>query len=177
VYSPGYSPVLPYVSIFSGYSAISVKIVGLPSSSTWESPNRAVYCPVIIPAICVARRVWWANGLTTTGGATIEVGIYADSGYGPGVKLVSGSAVQGTASQVQFVDVTDLTLAPALYWIAIRGSSSTNTTIMDSPITGAFEAAFRFQETSANPLPSTATPVESTSTHLWLCGFATTASP
>ena len=129
---------------------------------------------------CVVRRVWWANGATVTGGATIECRRLCRLRLVlPGAKLVSGSAMQGNANEVQFVDVTDTALPTG----AVSGSPSHRT----APRTprssgravtdGSFDAAFRFEESSARPLPATATPAESTDANIWLCGFSTTASP
>ena len=151
--------------------------IGAPTSQTYESAQRAVYFPIVIPAPCVARRVWWANGATVSGGATIEVGIYASLSYAPGAKLVSGSATQGSASQVQFVDVTDTVLPPGVYWLAILSSSGTNTTFLGALTNTSSDAGERFQEASLGALPSTATPVEATVQTSYLFGFATTASP
>lgn len=144
-----------------------------PASSTYETSNRVVYLPILV-SVCTIRRVWWANGATTTGGATIEVGVYNDAGYKPGTKLVSGSATQGTASQLQFVDVTDTPLAPGRYWLAIVCSTNSSTTLLRVSADAAQEASIRMQEASTG-LPATATPVESSSTQVWLFGFATTA--
>lgn len=146
-----------------------------PTSSSWSLADRAVYMPLWVPTTCVIRRVWWANGATTTGGATVEVGVYRSSDYIPTTKVISGSAVQGTASQVQFVDVTDTPIGPGLYYIAVVMSSTTNTTAFIS--TGNASASRIFVQTSANPLPATATPAQATSIGVVLCGFATTASP
>jgi hypothetical protein len=148
-----------------------------PVSAAWESVDRVVYVPVVLQATCVVRRVWWANGATTTGGATVAVGVYADSGYGPGTKIISGSAVQGTANEVQFVDVTDTAIPPGLHWLALMASSVTNTTLIRSSLATAIDASVRFEQASANPLPASATPVETTGSGAWLFGFATTASP
>jgi hypothetical protein len=151
-----------------------------PASSTYESANRAVYWPLIIPAVCVVRRLWWANGSSVSASYNIDVGVYTSSNYGPGEKLVSsGSTAQGTATQVQFVDVTDTTVAPGLYWLAISVSSASATIMRISLLGGAGhgDAAVRFEEASALPLPATATPVEGTVSNIYLCGFATTASP
>jgi len=145
-----------------------------PVSASWEVGNTAVYMPVKIPVVCILKRVWWANGATVSGGATVEAGIYSDSGYAPGTKVVSGSATQGTASQVQFVDVTDVTLPPGLYWLALMMSSTTNTTGMRISGSVVSDGARRFQQASANPLPSTATPVQSSNQFYWAYGFSTT---
>jgi hypothetical protein len=171
-------PVPPMVSLFTpGWSAAAAKLGTAPTSATWEAANRAVYYPLLVPTVTIVRRFWWANGATTTGGATVEAGVYADGGYKPGGKIVSGSATQGTASQVQFVDVTDTTLAPGLYWLALSASSATNTTIFRTTLRTEWDAALRFEQSSANPLPATATPAESSAAHVHLFGFATTASP
>jgi hypothetical protein len=142
-----------------------------------ESANRAIYHPIVIVTTYVARRVWWVNGESATGGATIEVGIYRDAGGAPGVKVISGSAVQSSATTVQFVNVTDTALTPDRYWLAIMASSGTDTTLFRSASSIIVDAAMRYQQDSANPLPGTATPVESTANGIYLFGFATTASP
>jgi len=168
------------VSVFTARIGWVDELTGptAPSSAAYESAARAVYCPIVLPSGCVIRRVWWANGDVRTGGATIEVGVYRDSGYGPGSKVVSGSAAQGTATQVQFVDVTDTAIPPGLYWIAIVASTATDTTIMrTSALALSNPPSFRFAEESASPLPATATPVASAELNIYLCGFATTASP
>lgn len=176
--TPGYAePVPPMVNAWTfGWGTTDEAVAGaVPASATWESANRAVYYPIWVPTPCVARRVYWANGATTTGGATIEVGLYSTSGYKPGAKVVSGSATQGTASEVQFVDITDTTLTPGLWWLAVTASSTTNTTLFRGQFGSAsMDELFRFDEASANPLPSTATPVESNASNLWVIGFSTT---
>jgi len=138
----------------------------------------AVYSPVVMPCPFVVRRVWWANGATTSGAATISVGLYADADYGPGAKLVSGSATQGTAVEIQFVDVTDCSCGPGVYWIAIHSTSATNTTLLSSIIQASAHTSYRFQESTVS-LPAAATPAASDSAgyRAYLCGFATTSSP
>jgi hypothetical protein len=184
MFTSGYRVTIPpMVSVYTKGIGWSVEDIlpAAPTSNAYESAARAVYMPIILPTPCVVRRVWWSNGATTSGGATIEVGIYADSGsYSPGAKIASGSATQGTASQVQFVDVTDVALPPGLFWIAIVSSSATSTTLFRAQTIGGLasgDALARFEEESASPLPATATPVEATVGNIYLCGFSTTASP
>lgn len=147
------------------------------ASATWPAADAAHFYPILIPFACVVRRVWWANGATVSASYNIDCGIYADAGYKPGAKIVSsGSTAQGTAANVQFADVTDTALAPGLYWLALVCSSASATIQRISTNTNA-DAAFKFVQTSALPLPATASPVESTSRTIQLFGFATTASP
>lgn len=181
-YAPGYgepnAPMIgPYTFLHSAIADERV-LTGVPASGAYASANRAFYYPVRVFSGCVVRRVWWVNGPTVTGGATIEVGVYADAGYKPGAKLISGSATQGTATQVQLVDVTDTTLAPGVCWVAIVSSSATDTTLRRlilSPTS--IDAPLLFEQASASPLPSTATPVVASFSAVYLCGFATSASP
>jgi hypothetical protein len=169
---------MPMVSVFDRQSGwIGISHASSPASAAYPEADRAYYYPIALRSSGVVRRVWWANGATTTGGATIEVGVYADSGYGPGTKVISGSATQGTASQVQFVDVTDTPVSSGLHWLAIRSSSATNTTVFRSNLGASYDSSFMFIQASASPLPATATPIEATASEVWLFGFATTASP
>lgn len=167
--------VIPMVSMWSEWGVFGKASITAttPGSTTWVIANRTIYSPVWVPTTCVATRVWWVNGGTVSGGATIQAGIYANviGDRKPGAKLVSGSATQGTANNVQFVDTTDLTLPPNLYWIALTMSSVTNTTGFGGTISTSTDATWRYQEASA--MPSTATPVVSTDGTAWLFGFST----
>lgn len=173
----------PMVSPFSfGWSPLSTMMAlsALPSSGAFDTAGRAAYYPILVPTTCIIRRLWWANGSTVSATYNVDVGVYADSGYAPGVRLVStGSTAQGTASQIQFVDVTDVTLPPGRYWLAIVCSSTSASFFRAVLSSNAFNAAMRLDETSALPLPATATATEAASGALgvYLFGFATTASP
>lgn len=176
--APALEPAPPMVSTLGIWGAL--QLTGPPASATFELANRAAYIPLIVPATCVIRRLWWANGATVSASYNVDCGVYRDAGHKPGAKLIStGSTAQGTASQIQFVDVTDTVLAPGLYWIAMVCSSASATFFRSSALIN-FDATARFMETSALPLPATATPVAAAATganNLYLCGFATTASP
>jgi hypothetical protein len=171
--------VSPLTLGLSNYAHERVLAAGA-TSGTFETSNWAAYMPVLVPTGCIIRRLWWANGATVSASYNVDVGVYGDAGYKPGVRLIStGSTAQGTASQVQFVDVTDTALAPGRYWLAITCSSSSATVLRATlPSGGPIDAAIRFQQSlAAHPLPATATPVESSTSTIYLCGFATTASP
>jgi hypothetical protein len=153
-----------------------------PSSATHPSANIAFYYPVSVPVLCVARRVWWANGDTVSSSYNVDCGIYADSGYQPaGLLASSGSTAQGTALEIQFVDITDTVLTPGRYWIAISCSSTSATfirTLVRDTVSTSIRRLASFRQSTAVPLPATATPVSNGAYGaVYLCGFATTASP
>lgn len=176
-------PVPPLISFRTkGWGWTSDFYSGTPTSGTYTLANRAYYVPILVPAVCVARRVWWYNGATVSASYDLDCGIYTDAGYKPGTRLVSsGSTAQGTASVIQFVDITDTALSPGLYWIAIACSSASATLLRNIDVASigpSGDAIPRFQQSTALPLPDSATPVEVTSTTgQFLFGFATTASP
>lgn len=183
-YSAGYNFTMPpMLSAFSPWFSPYINeefTASAPSSATWESANRIVYQWISIPATFVVRRVWWANGATVSGGATIEVGVYNSTGGAPAPSslLVSGSAVQSGsgANALQFVDVTDTVLTPGNYAIAITSSATTSTTLFRSSLQGHWSKSMRMQEAGSGGLPSTATPAAGSGTALWLCGLASRAA-
>jgi hypothetical protein len=179
-YSAGLAAVVPpMVSAHTlGWALLAMeRITGSESASgVFEAANRAVYLPILVPTTCVVRRLWWANGATVSASYNVDVGIYLDAGYKPGTRLLStGSTAQGTASQVQFVDVTHTPLAPGRYWLAIACSSGSATFFRITPTYG--DEMLRFQQATAMALPSSATPAQSDNNPCYLFGFATTASP
>jgi hypothetical protein len=127
------------------------------------------------------RRLWWTNGATVSTSYNVDCGIYRDASGVPGARIVStGSTQQGTASQVQFVDVADVMLSPGVYWVALVCSTD-SATFYRTPLTGTssgpLASVARLRQENALPLPATATPIQSGTGYIYLCGFATTASP
>lgn len=170
-------PVLTMISPWSPWGQFANYLSSTLASRTWEAAARVAYFPIAIPRTITVTRVWWVNGATVTGGATVEAGLYSDAGsgaYKPATKLLSASAVQGTLNQVQFVNlVANKTIYRGLYWLALMMSSATNTTAWGVAPSAAFDAFSRYQEASANPLPSTATPAASASASMYLFGIST----
>jgi hypothetical protein len=161
-----------------GPAGFEIVAASAPSSTTFEAAAAAAYFPILVQTTCMVRRLWWANGATVDAGYNIDVGIYADSAAQPGVLLLgTGNTAQGTALQVQFAEVTDTTLTPGRYWLAIACSSASATFMVSTLPVGATNAVTRFEQSSASPLPASATPVETAQLKVYLFGFATTASP
>lgn len=273
-------PVPNMVSIFTPrWGFVDERIsTSQPSSASYPSAGRGVWLPIYVPTVCCAKRMWWANGSTTTrnerqtvtltdfagtdsfrltfggqetsdivrgtnctavaikallealssispntvtvtwttdaatgyvdfdngtlantdvsamtvtnavgctgsvaettrGGLYIEAGIYLDAGYKPGAKLITtGEVKQGTATQVQFADITDTWLSPSLYWLYFSAVATTSSIFRSAVAAAAIDELFGFEQASIPPgsAPATATPVEYTSNWLGLMGFSTT---
>lgn len=145
------------------------------ASTAWELANRTVYVPIQIPTTITVTRVWWVNGATATGSATVQCGLYTNKGGSnpqPGSKILSGSATQATANVVQFVNLSPtVNLSPGIYWIAFTASTTTNTTFFQNTQVAGMVPMVRMEE--ANAMPSTATPVVSGTVRCWNCGIST----
>lgn len=94
-----------------------------PSTGTaWGTQYRAIYVPLCVPRRCVVRTLGASMSTTSTG--NIDIGLY-DAG---GTRLVSsGSVAKSASSGVQVVDITDTTIGPGLYFLALNNDTTTDT--------------------------------------------------
>ena len=172
-------PVPPMVSPWVlGWGWISEGVASsAPASGSFESADRGVFHPIYVPTVCVAKRMWWANGASVSASYNVEAGIYLDGGYKPGAKLITtGSVAQGTANQVQFADITDTTLTPGLIWLYMSCSSALATFQRAQVDTSSYQELVGFQQASIGPgsAPAAATPVERANLNIYQFGFSTT---
>lgn len=123
------------------------------SSSAWGTANRAVYIPVRVTRACVVRKLGASVTATATG--NIDIGIYSQSG----TRLVSTGSTAKTTSTVQVIDITDTTLTPGLYYLALNNDTTTDTFAVTSDQTAPVVTArgVLTEEVGAVTLPSTAT--------------------
>jgi hypothetical protein len=124
--------------------------------------------------------MYWANGVTVSASYNVEAGLYLDAGYQPDAKLITtGSVAQGTASEVQFADITDTVLGPGRYWLHMSCSSASATFFRSTIASNTTDELFKCYQASVGPgsAPATATPLKGVSQNAYLFGFATTASP
>lgn len=118
----------------------------------WSSANKAIYIPFQVSEIFIVDNMYTINGGTVSG--NIDVGIYEHGG----TRLVSsGSTAQAGASSIQEFNVTNTTLNPGLYYFAVAVSNTTATLEMWTPTAAISRSLGVMEETSAFPLPSTAT--------------------
>lgn len=95
---------------------------GSIASITWPSANLAIYSPFSLPWYYPIRRMFWTNGSTVGGNASI--GIYTADGK---ALYTSASTVTSGASTLQFVTpATDLWLPPGAYYVGVAFSGTTN---------------------------------------------------
>lgn len=166
--------------IISSYGFLSVGPENLNVASTaaasavFPVAKRVVYVPVYLGQAMTLTKIWWLNG-ATVGTNNVDCGIYnAAAGLPTSKVIASGSTLSANANVVQSVDVADTFLAPGMYFLAITLDGTTATLYRTNPNLP-FEKVFGMcQETTGSfGLPTTATPIATSTAYLPVFGFAT----
>lgn len=119
---------------------------------TWPTANLAFYIPISVHSTLTVVKMFIENGGTASG--NVDLGIY-DAG---GTRLVStGSTAQSGTSAIQEFDITDTTLTPGLYYLAMAIDNTTATLQRWSVTTALAKAIGVCTQASAFALPSSAT--------------------
>jgi len=154
---------LPAYSLLQGLGAEMIGATGAPmSSQTWSSlagaANVAIYMPIYFNAPGIITKLWMQNGSTAAG--NVDVGLYTCVAGLPAARVVSaGSTAQAGTNVLQEFNITDYVVAyPQILFIAVAADATTTT--MWSGSVGAMigRACGLARQTSAFPLPATATP-------------------
>ena len=119
----------------------------------WTTANLAFYMPIVVDSLIVVQKVAWVNGATAAG--NFDVGIYNSAL----VKLASTGAVAQTGTSVLQVATLSVTLPPGNYHVGMSSSGTTGVITAVYKTGGATVTCGTAVETSAHPLPATATPV------------------
>jgi hypothetical protein len=131
-----------------------------PTSGAWPAANLAIFLPFHTSAPFPIQQVGWINGATVSG--NVDMGVYDAAG----TRLGSiGSTAQAGVSVLQLAALS-LTLDPGHYNMGFTcdNTTATITRISLGPSSFAFGTAYQVQaQTSAFPLPSTATLANPTS--------------
>ena len=120
------------------------------TATAWGTANRAIYVPLCVPSSVVVRKLWVGTGTITT---NVDMALYDASG----VAVISGTAGTVSSSTEAVFDVTDTTIGPGLYYIAVVSDSATDTILAINAATPILTAMGVLTEASAYPLPATAT--------------------
>lgn len=167
------------ITLFSPESISSKLITGNTISSSsatistaYPTASLAMFYPFYVIAPTTYARAFVFNGTVVSG--NIEIGIYDAKGR----KVTSVSAVQAGTSQLQLIDLTDFTLYPGLYFLALVMDNTTGT-IMCSNAPSAAHLGFAgaFQMAAASPLPNAATFALPTTSLLPYFGFSQRSTP
>ena len=137
------------------------------ASAAWITTNLALYLPFIVRHQLTVKQFRLLNGATVSG--NVDLGIYSSTIEGiPSARQVStGSTAQAGTNGIQSVNIAATSLSPGLYYMAVALDNLTGTVasfvVDDSANHSNFDRINTvdgvFQEASAFPLPSTATPI------------------
>lgn len=85
----------------------------MTAGGAWPAANRAIYVPVLVeqPVLVTQMAVW-----VTAQAGNLDVGIYSEK---LGRLVSAGSTPVGTAGALQAVNITDTTLDPGLFFLAL----------------------------------------------------------
>lgn len=129
--------------------------LGLTVATNWPTANKAYYCRVWIPYPVILKNLWFINGTASSG--NVDTGIYDGKTL---AKLASTGSIARTGTTViQITAISPLYLPAGEYLFGHASDTTTNSRsaylaigTVNYPLTGIS------QETSAFPLPATATP-------------------
>lgn len=162
---------LPLINAYNPDCLGSQLGTGNPAGVAWPAANQAIYIPFVIYEPTVIKTLYTYNGGAVSGNA--DVGIYSEDG----TRLTStGSTALSGANTQQVYNIDDITLGPGRYYIALalNGTSSSIYFTTGLPRQHQMKMAGVKTETSAFPLPATATfSVYSSTLTLPLFGAAT----
>lgn len=122
-------------------------------SNTWAVQYRAIYVPIRVRSRVVVKKIGYGN--STVGTGNVDVGLY-DAG---GTKILSTtSQTKGTTQALVTYDVTDTTIGPGQYYLALNNDTTTDTFSAYSAAVPGLAALGVLTETlGAVTLPGTAT--------------------
>lgn len=146
--------VISTASRFAGTHAMAAAGAAAPASATTVATT-AVFVPFY-----VTETYTWTRGLVSNGSGTmtgnVDIGIYSEAG----TRLAStgNTALSGVSVVQSIVFTSSVVLAPGRYYMAISYSAATANNAVafaNTVALGRYCGAYR--QTTANPLPSTAT--------------------
>jgi hypothetical protein len=168
-------PDIGVITPWAPIESIGIKLTahGFLMNSTvgavYPSSNLAIYVPFVLRRQITAAQLFWYNGATVSG--NVDIGIYTAGG----ARLVSsGSTAQANASVLQVVDITDTTIGPGLFRLALAMNNTTGTLIsVATGLLGFLSAMGVTQQATAFALPANSTIATATFDYLPVFGLTT----
>jgi len=152
----------------SGVDSPIFEITARPASATWPTANLAIFVPFMLYEQFIAVKMAIYNGAAVATD-NADAGIYLPNG----TKVVSsGSLATAGANAIQELDITDTTLAPGLYYMALALAGITGAIFATAPSFEHCRSSGIFTMAAAFPLPATATFAGMTVSYLPLFGVS-----
>jgi len=147
-------PSLPTITPLSPESLSLNPVINVGSfASGVLTANRAYLIPFHLDEPITVTKLFCANGATASG--NVDVGIYSEDF----TKIISsGSTAQAGTNTLQIFDVTDTTIGPGDFYLAIAIDNGTGTIFNQNIGTTVSNREGLLQMASAFPLPATITP-------------------
>lgn len=149
------APASPNIDI-NAYESVAVQYRnstgGNLGSSAWSTSNQAVYIPVVLRQSVTITSFYSCNGATASN--NFDIGIFSVDGS----KIIStGSTAQSGTSTIQTVSVTNTDVGPGVFYIGMTMNGTTGTVYQLSAAVYLGPFLGIYQQTSAFPLPASAT--------------------
>lgn len=113
--------VSPFSGVGAGFGAAALASP-TPTSQAIGAANATVAFPIYLPDTATFVKAWVVNGATVSG--NLDIGLYDETWS---LITSTGSFAQAGASIMQEQDITDVTVGPGLYYLAMALSSATAT--------------------------------------------------
>lgn len=150
---------------------LAANAVAAAASAVWETANSARYLPFVLSDTLVVAQLFCQNGATVSG--NVDMGIYSEAG----ARLVSiGSTAQAGVSTLQFFNITDTTLGPGRYYLALGCDNTTATFLQHNTADADLLRSWGVLSATGltgPTLPATATFSATTATQLVVIGLTT----
>lgn len=144
--------VSPFSGVSAGYGNLGLAGPA-PTSQAIGAANVTVAFALFIPNTVTFVKAWVVNGATVNG--NLDIGLYDESWN---LMVSTGSFVQAGASVIQEQDITDITVGPGFYYLAMALTSATATfQLSNSNVFVALTSGSNYM-LSAFPLPATFAP-------------------
>jgi hypothetical protein len=128
----------------------AILVLSSAAAAAWPTANMAIYVPFKLAMPMMASQLFCTCGASPSG--NIDIGIYSVTG----VRLTSLGGVAQVAT-IQVGDITDLLLNPGHYFLALVLDNATGQIVRLAPTPGFCSFLGMYVQTSAYPLPATAT--------------------
>ena len=150
-----------------------VKYLSAAAGAAFPTVNLAIWIPFSLTKQITAQKMFWYNGSVVNATYMVCVGIYDSCNN---LIWTSGNIAQSTASVVQStsMSVATQTMGPGNFYMALSCNTTTATFFSTTMAASIFPAITGMaQQATANPLPTTGSPIQIAGNYIPLFGLTT----